>query len=79
MKTSLHRWTCGFLAALLLLLTAAVAAVFLSDPCFYYRLPPEGEGIYFSERCQMAGLIRNVPADTVVMHLHGRELPQEPH
>ena len=50
MKTSLHRWTCGFLAALLLLLTAAAAAVFLSDPCFYYRLPPEGEGIYFSER-----------------------------
>ena len=67
MKTSLPRWTCGFLAALLLLLTAAAAAVFLSDPCFYYRLPPEGEGIYFSERCQMAGLIRNVPADTVVM------------
>ena len=40
MKTSLHRWTCGFLAALLLLLTAAAAAGFLSDPCFYYRLPP---------------------------------------
>ena len=67
MKTSLHRWACGFLAALLLLLTAAAAAVYGSDPCFYYRLPPEGQGVYFSERCQMAGLIRNVPADTVVM------------
>lgn len=68
MKTSLHRrWARGFLAALLLLLTAAAAAVAVFDPCFYYRLPPEGEGIYFSERCQMAGLIRNVPADTVVM------------
>ena len=68
MKTSLHRrWARGFLAALLLLLTAAATAVAVFDPCFYYRLPPEGEGIYFSERCQMAGLIRNVPADTVVM------------
>ena len=67
MKTSLRRWSCGFLAALLLLLAAAAAAVYFSDPCFYYRLPPEGEGICFSERCQMAGLIRNVPADTVVM------------
>ena len=67
MKTSLRRWSCGFLAALLLLLAAAAAAVYVSDPCFYSRLPPEGEGICFSERCQMAGLIRNVPADTVVM------------
>ena len=48
MKTSLHRWARGFLAALLLLLTAAAAAVFLSDPCFYYRLPPVGVCIYFS-------------------------------
>ena len=67
MKTSLHRWTCGFLAALLLLLAAAAAAVYCSDPCFYYRLPPEGQGVYFNERCQTAGLLRNVPADTVVV------------
>ena len=67
MKTSLRRWSCGFLAALLALLTAAAAVVCVSDPCFYYRLPPEGEGVYFSERCQAAGLARNVPADTVVI------------
>ena len=67
MKTSLRRWSCGFLAALLALLAAAAAVVCVSDPCFYYRLPPEGEGVYFSERCQAAGLARNVPADTVVI------------
>ena len=35
MKTSLRRWSCGFLAALLLLLAAAAAPGYFSDPCLY--------------------------------------------
>ena len=35
MKTSLRRWSCGFLAALLLLLAAAAPAVYLSHPSIY--------------------------------------------
>ena len=67
MERSLRRWCRGFLAALALLLAAAAATVYLCDPAFYYRLPPEGEAVFFNERCQSAGLIRNVPADTVVL------------
>lgn len=67
MNNIYRRWACGFLAALLALLALCAAAVYAVDPCFYYRMPEEGQAVFFNERYQAAGMVRNVPADTVLL------------
>lgn len=67
MRKSYGRWVCAVLAGVLALLTLCAAEVYTVDPCFYYRMPTRRESVFFSERYQSAGLIRNVPADTVVL------------
>lgn len=67
MKQAYRRWVCGLLAAVLALLTLCAAAVYTVDPCLYYRMPETWDPVFFSERYQAAGLVRNVPADTVVL------------
>ncbi|MBE6963266.1 MAG: hypothetical protein E7443_01525 [Ruminococcaceae bacterium] len=62
-----RRCACGLLAGVLLLLTAAAAMVYAVDPACYYRMPAEGEAVFFNERYQSAGLARNVKADTVLI------------
>ncbi|MBE6995338.1 MAG: hypothetical protein E7429_01195 [Ruminococcaceae bacterium] len=62
-----RRCACGLLAGVLLLLTAAAAVVYAVDPAFYYRVPADGEAVFFNERYQSAGLAANVEADTVLV------------
>lgn len=67
MNRSYQRWAAGFLALTLTLLALCGAAVYAVDPCLYYRMPESWQPVFFSERYQAAGLVKNVPADTVVM------------
>lgn len=62
-----QRWACGFLAALLALLAVCAATVYAVDPCLYYRIPEERLPVFFNERYQASGLVRNVQADTVLL------------
>lgn len=67
MKRAYRCWACGLLALVLALLAACAAVVYLVDPCFYYRVPTKWQPAFFSERYQSAGIIRSVPADTVLL------------
>lgn len=67
MRQAYRRWVCGVLAALLALLAACGAIVYIVDPCLYYRLPERWQPVLFNERYQMAGYARNVEADTVLV------------
>lgn len=67
MKQGYRRWACGLLAGLLALLTLCAATVYTVDPCLYYRLPTGRQSVFFSERYQSAGLLKHVPADTVLL------------
>lgn len=66
MKRNCKRWTLGFLAGVLALLTACAVFVCVVDPCFYYRVPA-GDAVFFNERYQDAGLAKNGNADTALM------------
>ena len=39
MSKACKRWACGLLAAVLVLLAACAAVVYIVDPCLYYRMP----------------------------------------
>lgn len=67
MKNAYKRWACGFLAVLLILLALFAAVVYIVDPALYFRMPADGKASFFSERYQSAGLVKNVPADTVLI------------
>lgn len=67
MKQAYRRWVCGLVAALLALLAVCAAVVYAVDPCLYYRMPEDWEPVFFSERYQAAGLVKNVEADTVLL------------
>ena len=67
MKQAYRRWVCGLLACLLALLALCGAFVYAVDPCLYYRVPDKWQPILFNERYQMAGLAKNVEADTVLL------------
>lgn len=63
MKQAYRRWVCGLLACLAALLAVCGAVVYAVDPCLYYRVPDQ----WLNERYQMAGLAKNVEADTVLV------------
>lgn len=67
MDNAYKRWACGLLAVIFLLLAGCAAVVYRVDPCLYYRMPDSWEPVFFSERYQAAGMVRNVPADTVLL------------
>ena len=67
MKQAYKRWVCGLLAGVLVMLALCAAVVYVVDPCLYYRIPDRWQPVFFSERYQMAGLARNVEADTVLV------------
>ena len=67
MKQAYRRWVCGLLTALLALLAVCGAFVYIVDPCLYYRIPDKWQPVLFNERYQMAGLAKNVEADTVLV------------
>ena len=67
MKQAYRRWVCGLLARILALLAVCGAVVYVVDPCLYYRVPDKWQPVLFNERYQMAGLAKNVEADTVLV------------
>ena len=67
MKQAYRRWVCGLLACILVLLAVCGAVVYVVDPCLYYRVPDKWQPVLFNERYQMAGLAKNVEADTVLV------------
>ena len=67
MKQAYRRWVCGLLTVLIALLAVCGAIVYVVDPCLYYRLPDKWQPVFFNERYQMAGLAKNVEADTVLV------------
>ena len=67
MRQAYRRWVCGLLACLLALLALCGAFVYAVDPCLYYRVPERWQPILLNERYQMAGLAKNVEADTVLL------------
>ena len=67
MNKTYRCWACGFLAALLVLLAVCAGIVYTVDPCLYYRIPDQWAPVFFSERYQAAGMVKNLPADTVIM------------
>ena len=67
MNKTYQHWVCGFLAALLALLALCAGAVYIVDPCLYYRMPERWQPVFFNERYQTAGMVKHVPADTVIM------------
>lgn len=67
MKQAYRRWACGLLTALIALLAVCGAVVYAVDPCLYYRVPDKWQPVLFNERYQMAGLAKNVEADTVLV------------
>lgn len=67
MKQAYRRWVCGLLACILALLAVCGAVVYVVDPCLYYRVPDKWQPVLFNERYQMAGLAKNVEADTVLV------------
>ena len=62
-----QRWCCGLLAAVLSLMAVCAVIVYRVDPCFYYRMPEDRKPVFFSERYQTAGIVRNNPADVVLL------------
>lgn len=66
-QTVYKRWSCALLAGVLALLAVCAAVVYRVDPCFYFRMPTDRKPVFFSERYQTAGIIRNNPADVVLI------------
>ena len=62
-----RKWALGLLLGLILVLAACAAFVWRVDPCFYYRMPADRKPVFFSERYQTAGIVRNNPADVVLI------------
>lgn len=67
MNKTYRRWARGFLAVLLAVLALCGGIVYVVDPCLYYRMPEGRLPVFFNERYQAAGMVRNVPADTVLL------------
>ena len=67
MIKSYQRWACGLLAALFVLLGLCAGVVYAVDPCLYYRMPERWKPVFFNERYQAAGMLKNLPADTVIL------------
>lgn len=67
METIYKRWARGFLSALLVLLILCAGAVCAVDPCLYYRMPERWQPVFFNERYQTAGMVKHIPADTVLL------------
>ncbi|MGM9619151.1 MAG: hypothetical protein ACI3W8_04885 [Oscillospiraceae bacterium] len=63
MKNWFIRTACLCLALLLL----CAGTVFAADPFCYYRWDGDGEGVFFNQRYQNAGIARNSHADTVLL------------
>ena len=68
MNKTYQHWARRFLAALLALLLLCAGTVYFVDPCLYYRMPEGRLPAFFNERYQAAGMARNIPADTVLLH-----------
>ena len=64
---SMKQWFTLTIALTMLLLLGAGSFVLLSDPFFYYRWDENGEGVFFNQRYQDAGIARNSHADTVLL------------
>lgn len=60
-------WFFRTLALALALIVLCTGVIVYADPFFYYRWDGEGEGVFFNQRYQNAGIARNSEADTVLL------------
>ncbi|MGM9661965.1 MAG: hypothetical protein ACI3WR_02605 [Oscillospiraceae bacterium] len=63
----MKNWFIRTLCLCLALLLLCVGLVFGADPFYYYRWDSGGDGVFFNERYQNAGIARNSGADTVLL------------
>ncbi|MBR2928960.1 MAG: hypothetical protein IKC24_07385 [Oscillospiraceae bacterium] len=69
MKTKMDpkQWFLRTLAVCLAALILCAAINVGADPFFYYRWDSDGEGIFFNQRYQNAGIARNAEMDTLLL------------
>lgn len=60
-------WIALFLGAVGIPLALCAGVIYQVDPCFMFRLPESGQAVFFEQRQQNAGLIRQIQADTIVL------------
>ena len=61
------QWFLRTLAIVLAVLTLCAAVNIAADPFFYYRWDADGEGVFFNERYQSAGIARHAEVDTLLL------------
>ena len=61
------QWFLRTLAIVLAVLALCAAVNIAADPFFYYRWDGDGEGVFFNERYQSAGVARHAEADTLLL------------
>ena len=61
------QWFLSTLAIVLAVLMLCAGITVAVDPFFYYRWDAEGEGVFFNQRYQNAGIARNAEADTILL------------
>lgn len=67
MNNSMKVWFLRTLAATLALLLLCTAVIVAADPFYYYRWDSDGEGVFFNQRYQDAGIARNCEAENVIL------------
>ncbi len=67
MNNSMKVWFLRTLAATLALLLLCTGVIAAADPFYYYRWDADGEGVFFNQRYQDAGIARNCKAESVVL------------
>ena len=60
-------WFLRTLALSLALLMLCTGIIVYADPFFHFRWDAEGEGVFFNQRYQNAGIARNSEADNVIL------------
>ncbi len=60
-------WFLRTLALSLALVVLCTGVIVYADPFFHFRWDAEGEGVFFNQRYQNAGIARNSEADTVIL------------
>ncbi len=64
---NMKAWFLRTLALALALIVLCTGVIVYADPFFHFRWDSEGEGVFFNQRYQNAGIARNSEADTLLL------------